>query len=205
MPKIIKLEGQCFGRWVVRSETKLVKGKIYWLCVCSCETKKYVAGHSLTRGNSKSCGCLARELSRDRASTHGLSYHPLYRVWSHMKQRCYKSTGKDYKDYGGRGIRMNKDWKEDFCCFYYWAINNGWKKGLEIDRINNDGDYIPSNCRFATRRENCGNTRKQKRSQLPVGIRRQGSGYLVTLCLGTFKTVEQAEEVYNDALQRCVK
>lgn len=91
---------------------------------------------------------------------HGLKKHPLYDVWGKIKCRCLKKTDKDYSDYGGRGINVHAEWIADFKAFYDWAILNGWRKGLEIDRRNNDGDYCPENCRFVTRSVNMRNTRR---------------------------------------------
>ena len=96
------------------------------------------------------------------ARTHGLRAHPLCSVWSDMKTRCYNSNQKSYKHYGGRGIIVCEEWTGDFKCFYDWAIKNGYKKGLQIDRINNDGNYEPDNCRFVTTAENCRNSRQTK-------------------------------------------
>lgn len=82
---------------------------------------------------------------------HGLCKHSLHSVWRNMKYRCYKESSKDYKNYGARVIIICSEWKNDFKTFYNWAIDNGWKPNLTIDRINNDGDYEPNNCRFVTR------------------------------------------------------
>lgn len=91
---------------------------------------------------------------------HGLKRHPLYDVWGKIKERCFKKTAKDYKHYGGRGITVCEVWINDFLAFYNWAIDAGWKKGLEIDRVENDGPYCPDNCRFVTRSQNMRNTRR---------------------------------------------
>lgn len=82
---------------------------------------------------------------------HGLRKHPLYNVWWNMKTRCYRKNYKQYKDWGGRGIRVCEKWINNFVSFYNWAIKNGHAKGLVIDRIDNNGNYEPSNCRFVTR------------------------------------------------------
>lgn len=95
---------------------------------------------------------------------HGLSKHPLYTVWNNMKTRCYKEYHKEYKYWGGRGINICDEWKENFYCFYKWAMTNGYKQGLQVDRINNDGNYSPENCRFVSGRINSLNKRKQENS-----------------------------------------
>lgn len=90
---------------------------------------------------------------------HGLTNHPLYQVWADIKTRCYDKKASNYKRYGGRGIGMCDEWRFSFPIFYEWAINNGYKRGLEIDRYpNNDGNYEPINCRWATRKQNTNNT-----------------------------------------------
>ncbi len=87
---------------------------------------------------------------------------PLYSVWNTMRQRCYNPTVKSYHRYGGRGIKVCKQWRESFMAFYEWAMKNGYKKGLSIDRKNNNGNYCPSNCRIATKKQQARNTRKSK-------------------------------------------
>lgn len=88
--------------------------------------------------------------------------HPLTRVWSMMKTRCYNHNFHQYTDYGGRGIRVCETWMQSFKQFFDWAIASGWERGLTIDRINCDGDYSPDNCRFVTRTENNRNKRNKK-------------------------------------------
>lgn len=92
--------------------------------------------------------------------THGLRNHPLYDVWGKIKARCYNIQSKDYTDYGGRGISVCTEWIDDFKAFYDWCIENGYQKGLEIDRRNNNGNYEPDSCRMVTRSQNMRNTRR---------------------------------------------
>ena len=96
--------------------------------------------------------------------------HRLYPVWTSMKQRCFNEKNKTYKYYGGRGITVCEEWLNP-SKFIDWCINNGWKEGLQIDRINNDGNYDPLNCRFVTRRTNINNRRKLNSSQEYIGVR----------------------------------
>ena len=96
-------------------------------------------------------------------TTHGLTYHPLYGVWTDMKTRCLNSRKEEYKNYGGRGITVCDEWRNSFESFYFWAIENGWSKGLEINRVDNNGNYCPENCDFITRKNNCNNRRNTKK------------------------------------------
>jgi hypothetical protein len=93
---------------------------------------------------------------------HGLTDHPLYIRWSCMKGRCYNSNNKSYSDYGSRNIKVCDEWRNDFKSFYRWAINSGWNPKLTIDRINNEGDYEPSNCRWTDRKIQNNNTRRNR-------------------------------------------
>lgn len=95
---------------------------------------------------------------------HGESHTPLHKMWSMMKQRCCNPNAVGYDDYGGRGIRILIDWADSYIVFRNWALANGYKEGLEIDRKNNDGNYTPDNCRFVTRQINALNRRKLSNS-----------------------------------------
>lgn len=117
---------------------------------CGCGTKFTAKVNSVKTGDRKSCGCI---LNNDK-KTHNLTSHPLYRKWSGMITRTTNKKEKCFNRYGGRGISVCEEWKNDFKKFYDWAINNGYKKGLTIDRINNDGNYEPNNCQWLTMREN---------------------------------------------------
>lgn len=99
-----------------------------------------------------------------RPIKHNLSFHPLYNIWHGMKNRCYLPSNSGYKNYGERGIIINSVWKKSFKTFYNWAIKNGYRKDLTIDRINNDGNYTPSNCRFVNRTMQQINKRSHKNS-----------------------------------------
>lgn len=158
--------GETFHYWTVISDVGLVNhGKIKLnsvFCKCKCGTEKVLSISSLNTGRSKSCGCYAAELRKKRMTIHGLGRHPLYSVWFSMISRCEKPTDAHYGDYGGRGISVCKEWKDDFMNFYNWAILNGWEPGLENDREDNNGNYEPSNCRFVTRKVNCRNKRDNR-------------------------------------------
>lgn len=151
------LTGQRFGKWYVISRASNRGKAVMWLCHCDCGKEKVVHGTSLKSGASTNCGCGRIEKHR---KTHGLTKHPLYRVWQRMKGCTHSPSHQDYDNYGGRGISMCDEWKTDFKNFYDWSMNNGWEKGLEIDRINTNGDYEPSNCRFTDRKGQMQNTRR---------------------------------------------
>lgn len=149
------LVGEKFGKLTVVEETKNNRGEKAWLCKCDCGSNQVVKTWPLKNGKVSSCGCGWKK-------RHGLSTHPLYNKMRNMKKRCYNPNSKDYKDYGARGIKICKEWLDDFNTFYDWAIESGWKDGLTIDRIDVDGDYEPSNCQWQTRAEQNRNQRKTK-------------------------------------------
>lgn len=131
----------------------------YVFCRCDCGKDKKLKLSEILFGSVKSCGCLVKTTLIKRNTSHGLTAHPLYHVWTGIKERCYNPSALSYKNYGGRGILMCAKWLNDFKCFYDWAIKNGWEQGLEIDRTDNNQIYCPDNCRFVTRKDNARNRR----------------------------------------------
>lgn len=172
--------GQKFGRLLVvrdSGERDRLQGTVFWECLCDCGNTVNVRGTSLGNGNTRSCGCLTKERGRiwlseigKRNRKHGDARNEhttrLYRIWAHMKYRCYGSNGKKYKYYGGRNIRVCDEWKNDYAVFKAWALVNGYQDYLTIDRIDNEGHYEPSNCQWLTKSENTrkGNLEYQKYS-----------------------------------------
>lgn len=136
--------------------------KQLWKCKCDCGKEIIIDTSSLTTGNTKSCGCYKNELIKNLNYKHGKSHTQLYYVWQSMRKRCLNKKNKEYRLYGERGIKVCKEWLNDFQCFYIWAIQNGYKKGLSIDRINVNGNYEPNNCRWTTYKEQANNTRRNK-------------------------------------------
>ncbi len=136
------------------------KRRLYVDAICKCGTIGRYRLYEMKRGRTNSCGCLQKERI---VTTHKLTNHPLYTVWICMKGRCYNQTNSGFKYYGKRGIKVSDEWKFNFISFYDWCMVNGWEKGLEVDRINNDGNYEQSNCRITTHKINCNNKRNSKK------------------------------------------
>lgn len=156
--------GDRFERLVVIEKTKH-KGKLVWECKCDCGNTTYQVAYYLEHGRSKSCGCLSKERrTRGFNTTHGLKHtNPrIYRIWKNMRSRCSNSNLPEYHNYGGRGIEVCELWS-DYREFYDWSINNGYDDKLSIDRINNDGNYEPNNCRWSDRTGQARNKRNTVR------------------------------------------
>lgn len=130
--------------------------KSLWRGKCDCGTEVVVEGSALVSGNTKSCGCYNLEVCSERAKTHGMTGTRVYMTWANMKRRCYEETNEQYKDYGGRGIKVCDEWHK-FESFYAWAKSSGYNDTLTIDRIDNNGNYCPENCKWSTYKENCRN------------------------------------------------
>lgn len=156
------LTGQRFGRLVVIEYAGRNRHRqSLWRCKCDCGNELVTLGCSLIRGVTKSCGCYFKDNAKYSNWKHGICYTNIYDVWRSMKDRCNNPNNSRYKRYGGRGIRVSEEWN-DPKAFYEWATKNGYKKGLVIDRINNDGNYEPSNCRFVDVKTNNRNKSSNK-------------------------------------------
>lgn len=155
----IDLTNKKVGRLTILELYKGNGDSAIWKCRCDCGNIAYITQHCLLYRPTKSCGCLRKELLSKRSNLHHLSNTRIYKIWIDIKKRCYNSKHICYQNYGGRGITMCDDWKNDFKSFYNWSMNNGYQQNLSIDRINNDGNYEPSNCRWTNRKTQNNNTR----------------------------------------------
>jgi hypothetical protein len=205
-PILIKNLGMMFP---TESSKKKARYGIYKCGFCGTEFKTNT--YDINRGNTKSCGCYGKKRKAEGTNkTHGLRNTKLYNIWNSMKDRVFNIKNKAYKNYGGRGITICDEWKNDAEAFYNWAILNGYEenKGLSIDRIDNDGDYCPENCRWTTRVIQARNQRIQKNNisgYKGVYFRKDNKKFTAYITvegkrihLGTFKTAVEGAIAYNN-------
>lgn len=228
MTKLLDLTGQKFNRLIVLKRAENNKlGKVCWLCKCECGNIIIVESQNLRTNHTKSCGCLNEEQRSKTGKIYGklngkingqkqkgvpkiknrkyknLTYDKTFKrirnIYRCMIRRCYNKNATGYKNWGGRGIIICDEWKNNFENFYNWAITNGFDAEIPwynctIDRINNDGNYEPSNCRFATAKQQRNNQRIYSSSPLS-SLRGK------TLRLGIRTTKKRANTLVN--CQRC--
>lgn len=200
MSKIIDLTGKRFNRLTIIKRVENNRfGKVCWLCECDCGNEVIVESQNIRTNHTKSCGCLnmeqrsktGKKYGRLKGRENGLkqknipkiknrkypqipydeTFKRIHNIYGHMLNRCYNEKRPRYKNWGGRGIKVCDEWKNDFLTFYKWAVEHGFDATIPwynctIDRINNDGNYEPNNCRFATAKQQRNNQRKIKKGEL---------------------------------------
>lgn len=150
------LTGQRFGRLTVIEFVPNDREHSYWKCRCDCKKETIICGRDLKKEHTKSCGCLQRE----KITKHGGNGTRLYSIWNDMRYRCNNPNVKAFKYYGGRNISVCDEWEKDFATFRDWAMANGYDDTLTIDRIDVNGNYEPSNCRWVDMKTQLRNTRR---------------------------------------------
>lgn len=174
MGALKNMAGQRVGRLLVVERADNDKhGCVMWKCQCDCGRFSIVSRTNLISGRVNSCGCLSEEKTRERSITHGQRRSRLYGVWANMKSRCYNPKTHNYPRYGGRGITICDEWRNDFQAFYQWAMANGYDERAPymqctIDRIDNDRGYSPDNCRWVSAKiqsNNKSNNRKVQKDE----------------------------------------
>ena len=174
--------------------------------LCGTEFKTML--YKVKSGHTKSCGCYNKRRIKETNTKHGLIETRLYTIWANIKDRTLNPKYKKYNDYGGRGINICEEWKNDFMSFYAWAMTNGYSDELSIDRIDNDGGYSPENCRWTTKTIQRRNTRIAKNNTSGVkGVSycrkyRKYSAYIhinkKKVSLGYFQTAVEGAIAYNN-------
>ena len=167
------LQGRKFGKLtVIKSVSKTKWGWDVWLCICDCGKQTEAKGRQLVQGNVHSCGCL-RGIDARHGDCRNHRETDTYRLWHRIKERC-SNPNRDYAErYFLRGIRVCDEWSNSYETFKAWALSHGYKKGLQIDRINSDGNYEPNNCRFVSPAENTRNQAQVKLNHEKVSMIRE--------------------------------
>lgn len=160
--KYLDLTNKKFGKLTALERISSKNNKVVWKCLCDCGKITYVLTTNLTCGRTKSCGCLKDEKLIQRSTKHNQRHTKLYEIWKSMKQRCFNPNNSSFHRYGGRGIIVCDDWKNNFSSFYDWSMTNGYSQNLSLDRIDNNSNYCPENCRWTDKLTQANNTRTNR-------------------------------------------
>lgn len=207
MSHVVEMAGKRYGMLTVISQAQSTKdGMAKWNCLCDCGNQFEATGGNIRFGTTKSCGCYMAINASKQFKTHGMSKKRIYHTWASMKARCLNPNCKEYKFYGARGIAICKDWK-NAALFIDWAMKNGYKDNLTIERIDANGNYEPSNCTFIPLCEQGKNTRRTIRiitnnGHITTNEAAQLTGvHRATIsrwyCLGLIETLNDAKKLAN--------
>ena len=207
MGKKLDLTGKKFGRLtVLRENGRTNANKVKWECQCDCGNISTHVGSRMKNGDIQSCGCMQLEAIKTCNITHGMSYTREYNIWQGMKDRCINSENQGYEDYGGRGISVCTRWLDSFENFYE-DMGLSPTDDHSIDRIDNEGNYCPDNCRWATIKQQSDNKRPQSRIFGKIsymGVSERKGKYISGIKLGdkvkhlgTFDNAEDAARAYD--------
>lgn len=210
MAQFKDLTGKKFGRWTVQYRTTdyiEANGakRVRYHCVCDCGNEADVISGSLSKGLSRSCGCLQRDFmkSGNAKRKHGETGTRLYRIWKGLNNRTHNPNNPKYARYGERGIGVAEEWRGEngFTVFKEWALSNGYDDNLSIDRINNDGDYCPQNCRWVNNKAQANNTSVNRRIEVD-GTERTIAEWIEYLGISKWKLYYHTDDEIKEVIKK---